>query len=330
MSEPVLTGRAAHETSTGETANWLLHPERSGKVAAKYGWLRGPWLNVLLFLLTLLSTTVFGFAFAWSFHQGHGLNDENLLKGYELLLSGSEKIWTGLAYSLPLLLILLFHEFGHYFTCRRWKVKATLPYFVPSPTLLGTLGAFISIRSPIYRRRTLFDIGISGPVAGFVVLIPLLFIGVWNSRLCPSAGAHSVFSFGAPLLLRILEAWRFPGVSPHNICLHPMAMAAWAGLLATAINLLPVGQLDGGHILYATLGARGYEIVSRITVGLLGVAGFFYWPWWIWAVGMFFFRRRHPLIHDAESLGKRRRLLAVAAVLLFLLSFSIVPVRVGS
>jgi membrane-associated protease RseP (regulator of RpoE activity) len=194
--------------------------------------------------------------------------------------------------------------------------------------LLGTLGAFIAIRSPIYQRRGLFDIGISGPVAGFAVLLPFLFVGVGNSRACPGAGAHGVFSFGAPALLRVLEAWRFPGASPHDICLHPMAMAAWAGLLATAINLLPVGQLDGGHILYATLGARWHTVVSRVVVGLMALAGFFYWPWWIWAVGMFFFRH-HPLIYDAEPLGKRRRLLAAAAVILFLLSFSIVPVRVG-
>ena len=107
-----------------------------------------------------------------------------------------------------------------------------------------------------------------------------------------------------------------------------MALAAWAGLLATAINLLPVGQLDGGHISYAALGARGHALVSRTVVGLLALAGFFYWPWWIWAIGMFFLRR-HPLTYDAELLGKQRRLLAVAAVILFLLSFSIVPVRVG-
>ena len=328
MSEPVLTNRVAHPADHGRFADGLLRPE-SRKFAVPYGWLRGPWLNVALFLLTLASTTVFGFAAALGFRHGRGLDDENILEGYRLLFHGSGEVWAGLAYSLPLLLILLFHEFGHYFTCQRRHVKATLPYFAPSPTLLGTLGAFISIRSPIYGRRGLFDIGISGPMAGFTVTLPFLFIGVWKSRVCSSAaGMHGMFSFGTPLLLRLLEAWRFPGVSPHQICLHPMALAAWAGLLATAINLLPVGQLDGGHILYAALGARGHSLVSRTTVGLLALAGFFYWPWWIWAVGMFFLRR-HPLTYDAEPLGKQRRLLAAAAVILFLLSFSVVPVRVG-
>jgi membrane-associated protease RseP (regulator of RpoE activity) len=282
----------------------------------------------VLFLLTLVSTTVFGFAADLSFRQGRGLDDENIVQGYRLLFHGSREVWAGLAYSLPLLLILLFHEFGHYLTCRRWSVRATLPYFVPSPTLLGTLGAFISIRSPIYQRRGLFDIGISGPIAGFTALLPFLFVGVWNSRVCSSAGAHGVFSFGTPLLLRMVEAWRFPGIAPHQICLHPIAMAAWAGLLATAINLLPVSQLDGGHIVYAALGARGHSVVSRAVVGLMGLAGFLYWPWWIWAVGMFFLRR-HQLTYDAEPLGKQRRFLALAAVILFLLSFSIVPVRVS-
>jgi membrane-associated protease RseP (regulator of RpoE activity) len=329
MSEPVLTNRVAHQATRGRSASWLFRADEGGEVALKYRRLRGPWLNAVLFLLTLASTTVFGFAADLSFRQGRGLDDENLLKGYRLLFHGSWELGAGLAYSLPLLLILLFHEFGHYFTCRRWSVKATLPYFAPSPTLLGTLGAFISIRSPIYQRRGLFDIGISGPIAGFIALLPFLVGGVWNSRACPGAGAHGLFSFGTPALLRLLEAWRFPGVAPHQICLHPMALAAWAGLLATAINLLPVGQLDGGHILYAVLGARGHAVVSRAVIGLLALAGFFYWPWWIWAVGMFFFRR-HPLTYDAEVVGKRRQVLAAVSVILFLLSFSVVPVRIGS
>lgn len=329
MSEPVLTNRVAQPASRGGFANWLPRPEKGGKIAIKLHWLRGRWLNAVLFLLTLASTTVFGFAADLCFRQGRGLDDADILNGYWLLFHGSGAVWTGLVYSLPLLLILLFHEFGHYFLCRRWNVRATLPYFAPSPALLGTFGAFISLRSPVYQRRALFDIGISGPIAGFTALMPFLLAGVWNSRVCPGAGAHGVFSFGAPALLRLVEAWRFPGVAPHDICLHPMAMAAWAGLLATAINLLPVGQLDGGHILYATLGARGHTLLSRVVIGLLALAGFFYWPWCLWAIGMFLLRR-HPLTYDAEPLGKPRRFLAAAAVILFLLSFSVVPVRVGS
>ncbi len=328
MSEPVLINRISEQAGSGRSENWLLRPDEGQRSTRNRRWLRKPWLNVALFLLTLASTTVFGFAVNQSFRQGRALDGGNLFTGYSLLFAGDRRVWAGLAYSLPLLIVLLFHEFGHYFTCRRWKVKATLPYFAPSPTLLGTLGAFISIRSPIYQKRGLFDIGVSGPFAGFTALLPFLFWGVWHSRVCPGAPPPDAVSFGAPLLLRALEAWRFPGVAPHHICLHPMAVAAWAGLLATAINLLPVGQLDGGHILYATLGDRGHALVSRVVIGLLVLAGLFYRPWWIWAVGMFFFRR-HPLIHDAEPLGRRRQFLAMAAAILFLLSFSIVPVRVG-
>ena len=131
-----------------------------------------------------------------------------------------------------------------------------------------------------------------------------------------------------PGLFRMLEAVRFPGVPPANICLHPMAMAAWAGLLATAINLLPVGQLDGGHIVYAVLGERGHRLVSWSVVILLALAGLLYWPWWIWALALLFFRR-HPLIHDSEPIGRRRKLVSVSAILLLLLSFSLVPVRAG-
>ncbi len=329
MSEPVFTNRISPQAFDGKPEHWLPGFEQSQRRVRKYSWPRSPLWNIALFLLTLASTTAFGCALELSFRGGRTLDDESLIKGYRLLFHYDGRVWTGLAYSLPLLLILLFHEFGHYFACRRWKVQATLPYFAPSPTLLGTLGAFISIRSPIYQRRALFDIGISGPVAGFAVLLPFLCWGVWHSRVLPGAGTHGLLSFDAPLLLRMLEGWRFPGIAPRNICLHPTAMAAWAGLLATAINLLPVGQLDGGHILYAVWGARGHAVVSRAVIALLAVAGIFYHAWWIWAVAMFLFRR-HPLIYDAEALGKRRRWLAVAAVIFLLLSFSLVPVRVGS
>ncbi len=297
------------------------------EVNAASRWPRKWWLHLLLFLLTLITTTTFGFALAEGFAQGSPLTETFIEDGYLRLVHGGSGIWIGLIYSIPLLLILLAHEFGHYVTCRRWRVDATLPYFGPSPTLLGTIGAFIWIRSPIYKRKSLFDIGVSGPIAGFIVLIPFLIAGVSMSRVVHGVHAFGPFVFGTPLLMRVVEWIRFPGVPPADICLHPMAMAAWAGLLATAINLLPVGQLDGGHILYAVLGERGHRIGSRILVCLLALAGFLYWPWWVWAAAMFFFRR-HPLIYDDEPLGERRLMIALAAVLLFLVSISIVPVRI--
>lgn len=285
------------------------------------------WLHLLLFVLTLVTTTIFGFALVQSFSTGQPLREAFIGDGYIRFLRGDLSIWAGCAYSIPLLLILLAHEFGHYVACQRWGVDATLPYFGPSPTLLGTLGAFIWIRSPIYHRKSLFDIGVAGPIAGFVILLPILIAGVCMSRIAPGIGAHGVFTFGTPLGIRLVEALRFPGRAASDIALHPVAMAAWAGLLATAINLLPIGQLDGGHILYAVLGERGHRIASLALLGALVIFGFLYWPWWIWAVVMFFVRR-HPLVYDREPLGKRRLVISAVALLLFLVSISVVPVEV--
>ena len=286
------------------------------------------WLNLLCFAITLLSTTVFGFALASAFRRGQTFTEEDWLLGYQLMFHGSGLVWSGLVYSIPVILILLAHEMGHYVLCRRWQIEATLPFFGPSPTLLGTVGAFIWIRSPIYRRRSLFDVGIWGPIAGFVALIPFLVAGIWKSKVIVGVQTHGIFTFGSPLLFRFLEAIRFPGVSSTDICLHPMAVAAWAGLIATAINLLPVGQLDGGHIVYALWGERGHWLTSRLIIVAMALAGFLYWPWWIWALAMLLFRR-HPLVYDVDALGPTRRWLSLLAILLLIMSISLVPVRAG-
>ena len=291
-------------------------------------WTRGLWLALLCFVATLLTTPVFGFALAEAHRRGQPLDEETWLLGYRLMASGHRLVWTGLNYSIPLLLILFAHEMGHYLQCRRWHITATLPYFGPSPTLMGTIGAFIWIKSPIFRKRSLLEVGISGPIAGFVLLLPFLGLGIWNSRVCPGVQAHGPFSFGTPLLMRLFEAVRFPGVPAADICLHPMAMAAWAGMLATAINLLPAGQLDGGHVAYAILGERGHTWLSRLVVAAMVLGGFLYWPWWVWAAILFFFRR-HPLVFDTEPLGRGQRWLGLVAILMLILSFSVVPVRAG-
>lgn len=289
---------------------------------------RSWWPNVLLFVLTLFSTTLFGSALSESFHQGRPLDERDLATAYGWLLHFDPQLLPGLAYSLPLLAILLAHEMGHYVKCLQWNVDATLPYFGPSPTLLGTVGAFIWIRSPIYKRRSLFDIGVYGPLCGFALLLPFLVAGVWQSRVCPGISEHALVSFGTPLLLMMVEQLRFPGVAAPDICLHPMAVAAWAGLLATSVNLLPVGQLDGGHILYGVFGQRWHTIVSRIVIGSLLAGAFFYWPWGVWAIALFFVRR-HPVIYDDQPLNTGRRWMAAAAALLLLVSFAPVPIRVS-
>lgn len=286
------------------------------------------WLHLLLFFLTLITTTAFGYALAQSFATRRPLDFGFIEGSYSHLLFGNHNIWGGAMYSLPVLSILLAHEFGHFFAARRWRVAATLPFFLPSPTLLGTLGAFIRIPAPIYNRRSLFDIGVSGPIAGFVVLLPFLIAGVWMSRVVPGVNAaDGALPFGTPLLMRAFEWVRFPGVASANILLHPVAMAAWAGLLATSFNLLPAGQLDGGHILYAMGGESVHRLTSLAVVGILVILGYFYRPWWIWAVLMFFFRR-HPLVYDDAPLGAKRMGIGAFALALLVISLAVVPVEV--
>ena len=285
------------------------------------------WINAALFVATLATTTIFGAALVQSFESGRGFDIDVLSESYSRLFHGTTDVWLGLRFSLPLLLILLIHELGHFVACQRWNVDASLPYFIPSPSLFGTWGAFIRIRSPIFSRRGLFDIGIAGPIAGFVILIPVLTIGVLLSRELPPGAVQQSFIFGTPLALRLLEWIHFGNLEPSRILLHPMAVAGWAGLLATAMNLLPIGQLDGGHIIYALLGARWHRIISRVSIAFLAILGFLYWPWWILAVLLFFLFRRHPLVYDETPLPRGRKALCVAAVLIFALSLSVVPVR---
>ena len=235
----------------------------------------------------------------------------------------------GLPYSLCLLAILMAHEMGHYLTCRYYRIDATLPYFIPGPPIFGTFGAFIGIRSPIYCKRNLFDVGFAGPLAAFVVLVPALVAGVALSKAHPGIAIQGDFVFGTPLALRFFEWVRFPGVPVSDIHLHPVALAAWVGLLATALNLLPIGQLDGGHILYAFFPGQ-HRWLSRLFIFALVPLGVWArWPgWWFWAaiLSFLFFFHRHPTIVDDETLGPGRTALGIAAFAIFVLSFTAAPI----
>ena len=288
--------------------------------------LEAVFLHGSLLLLTFLTTTAFGYSLAESFRKGSALRVDRIFDGYVLIAHGDFRVLSGLSFSLPLLLILLAHEAGHYMACQFWRVDASLPYFLPSPLLLGTFGAFIRIRSPIYTRKSLFDIGASGPFAGFVALTPFLILGVAMSRVVHNVSAGDSVIFGTPLLLRIVEELRFGPVPSEAIVLHPIAMAAWTGLLATAMNLLPMGQLDGGHILYAAAGERWHRLVASSFVLVLVCLGFWYKAWWLWAVVMFLLGRRHPLVYDQTPLRAPRRFLVTAAFGLLLVSLAVVPV----
>ena len=239
----------------------------------------------------------------------------------------------GLWFSAAVLGILGAHEMGHYLACRYYGVDASLPYFLPLPPPFpsGTLGAFIRIRQPIPNKRELFDIGIAGPIAGFLVAVPLLAVGVYLSHMVRVPQDFRGDYLGEPLLLKGLM-WLTFGFRPagFDINLHPIAFAGWFGMLATALNLFPMGQLDGGHITYAVLGRRSTLVTYATLVCLIGLS-FVSSSWIVWTVltaGMLFtFGPRHPRTYDEEMpLDAGRKWLAVFAVLMFVLCFTPAPI----
>jgi membrane-associated protease RseP (regulator of RpoE activity) len=285
------------------------------------------WLHALLLLLTLVTTTVVGAGLAQSFAENRSFDFDADILGYMRAWHDPSYLLAGLPFSLTLLAILMSHEMGHYIAARYYGVDVTLPFFLPAPTLIGTLGAFIRIRSPIPSKRALFDIGIAGPLAGFAVLVFPLAAGLSLSKVVPGIAGRGDLVFGTPLILRLLEWVQFPGAATADIYLHPAARAAWVGLLATALNLLPIGQLDGGHILYAFLGERT-RWLSLIFIGILVPMGFFFaYSWLVWAVLLFLFARRHPPLFDRRPIGRARTWLGIAALIILILSFTASPVR---
>ena len=285
------------------------------------------WLHALLFLLTLLSTMVVGAGFAESFAANRHANFGDLF-GYVRVWHQPSLLLQGLPFSLTLLTILMAHEMGHYLTARHYGVDVSLPYFLPAPTLIGTFGAFIRIRSAIYSKRALFDIGIAGPLAGFGVLLPPLIAGLSLSKVMPAVVHRGDLVFGNPLLLQWFGQVRFPGVAAGNINLHPVALAAWAGLLATALNLLPIGQLDGGHILYAFAAEKTRWLSRFFVASLIPLGYYFSGSWWVWAVLLFFFGMRHPVVYDPYPIGRTRTWLGIAALVILIVSFTVSPVVV--
>lgn len=287
--------------------------------------MRAVLIPLVLFLLTLLCTTALGTRVAFHFERNlPGLDFVEDLLAFGDLIHQPKLLLDGLAYSLTLLLILLAHEFGHYFACRYHGVLCTLPWFLPAPSFIGTFGAFIRFRSPLKGRRELFDVGIAGPLAGFLFVIPALGIGLALSRIVPGLGASGDARLGLPLAIQWIGSWLFPGANLADLNLHPVARAAWVGLLATALNLLPVGQLDGGHIVYSWLGER-HRWVSYATIGALALMGFLFWPWFVWAGILLLVGRRHFPIYDDERLDGKREALLVIAVLIFILAFMPAP-----
>ena len=286
------------------------------------------WLHFLLFALTVASTTMVGAsqyaAFLADFRSSGPLH----LSGPALLLRG---VW----YSGTILAILGCHELGHYFACRYYDVDASLPFFIPVPIFLtGTMGAFIRIREPIPSKKMLFDIGIAGPIAGFVVAVPALFIGLAMSHVVRlPADSSGMLELGEPLLFKF-ASWLLWGTQPdgYSLNMHPMAFAAWFGLLATALNLFPIGQLDGGHVSYSVLGSRASTYVTFAMLGVAVGLAFFAASWIVWtgmiALMLVLFGPRHPRVFDEEvPLDRTRLWLAAFAVVMFVLCFTPAPIE---
>jgi len=300
-------------------------------------------LALFLFSLTFFTTTTLGPVMVQ-----YGRTDMTTLLGPLLSPDVISEVWRtpallrmGLAFSLTALTILFAHEMGHYVACRRYGIPSTPPYFLPVPFNFGTFGAFIRIKAPIQSKRQLFDVGIAGPIAGFVTLIPFLFYGIahslpgpLNEVSGPVIGAENVGLVLLPghSLAIELVTWLFHGrLAPGMVLnLHPVAYGAWLGLLATAINLLPLGQLDGGHILYAATGRFQRRLALPLWIAL-GVMGYYWRGWLLWCVIVLIIGLYHPPVYDeSEPLDAKRRLLAWFALVMFVLSFMPVPLDIVS
>lgn len=292
------------------------------------------WLHLLLLLLTIASTLIVGARLQYNFmHDLPAFSFETFSDLFPVMWIWAQpaRLALGIPFSATLIGILLAHEFGHFLLAEKNHVYATLPYFIPAPTFIGTFGAVIRIKSPIRSRRALFDIGIAGPIAGFLVAVPVLLWGLALSKPLPANVPRSALEFGYPLIFRLCQHLLAP-FTPHttslgNLYLHPVGVAAWVGMFATALNLLPGGQFDGGHILYA-VAPRWHKWVTRISIAALIPAGLFFWRGWlVWAVILGFTGMRHPLVPSWPGLDPARRWLALAALIMLMLTLALSPVR---
>jgi Peptidase family M50 len=295
------------------------------------------WLHLLLLLGTVLTTLVVGAGMQYDFNQNRsvGLFDtqgSNPIFPIEWVLEQPQRLKLGIPFSFSLMLILLCHEMGHFLFCLYYRVWATLPYFLPMPFIspIGTVGAFIRIRGPIRSRSALFDIGVAGPIAGFVVACVAMVVGLKLSRPLPANVGPAAIQLGYPLIFKITNWLLGIGTMGSQVTLartefHPVAVAAWVGMFATALNLLPGGQLDGGHIVYA-MAPRKHRWVSILTaLVLIPMAVYLWLGWLIWAVFLLLTGLFHPRIPEFPPPGRGRRFVLGLAALMLILCFTPAP-----
>jgi len=271
------------------------------------------WLPGFLFATTFLTTT-----FAGAIQQG-----VNPLKQPLGMVQG-------LSFSVTLMGILMVHEMSHYLASRAHKVPSTLPYFIPAPSIIGTFGAVIRMKGAIWDRRALLDIGASGPIGGFLLALPALAVGLTMSQIVPGGSGEGGFILGDSLLMLLLERLILGDLPMDaDIILHPVAFAGWLGMFVTSLNLLPVGQLDGGHITKA-LYPDQFDNIARGVHFCLIIMGIFFWEGWlIWALLLMFIGVRHPpVLLPHVSLDDRRRRVGYLAVAIFVLTFIPAPFKI--
>jgi Zn-dependent protease len=324
MSEPTYTSPT--------TLEWEQRPEPTVWVIPepRQRW----WLYVLFFALTIFSTLVVGARMQFNFqHQlpVFSLSDDSLsLFPMSWIIHQPANLLRGLPFSLTLMFILFAHEMGHYLYARHYRVHVTPPLFVPCPylSLFGTLGAFIRIKSPIPSRAALFDIGIAGPLAGFIPACAALIYGLSLSRPISSASGPAL-QLGFPLAFDLAARLLHIATPLSTLSLHPIAGAAWVGMFATALNLLPVGQLDGGHVVFS-ISPRLHRMISLLAIFALVPLGKYLWMgWFIWAM-LLIFTLRHPNVPRYPDVSGHRRMLAVIAALILVLTFTPAPLKGGS
>jgi len=303
----VPAGESATQISTVDTSNSAEEFSQPAEIQRRF-----PWINLTLFIITVFTTLMAG-----ALHQGVDL------------LRNPSGLWVGAPYSFTLMAILLTHEMGHYLSSRYHHVEATLPYFIPAPPnpfFIGTFGAFIRMTSPITNRRALLDIGASGPIAGFVIAILAVAVGLYQSPVIEAPDSVGL-RLGEPLIFTMISYITLgPIPDQYNVLLHPIAFAGWIGLFVTALNLIPIGQLDGGHIIYAVFG-RHHRAVSISMILILIFMGIVSWPGWLlWAVIPLIFGIGHPqLINPEIPLDRRRRVIGWISLAILVLTFTPSP-----
>lgn len=288
------------------------------------------WIALLLVAVSLVTTTANGARFMQNFLDGlQPVVRDSDLWPWPWLMAHPEFFVTGFAFSGALLTILLIHEFGHYFACRWHGIRCSLPWVLPAPTLSGTAGAIILIRSPIKSRDALMDVGVYGPLAGYVVSALAVAVGFALSYTAPATAPHAIVGVGVPLTIQVihdvLQRWDPSIPSFEHTAPHPILIAGWVGLFITSLNLIPAGQLDGGHILYA-VSPRLHRYATKLLPFVLFLAGAMFWVGWLlWGVFLLLPAMRHPKVPADAPLREGRLLLAAIAALILLLTITPTP-----